>query len=770
MEGYFDLTLGDQLIMGKNDVDVSKYTDHLEQKDKEWNAAFSEYENTKGIKFCSKALIDQAIKAPYLLEGRVPIMEWLRGIDKDGTVYNNQIQTTVLVLHTILNNPGKSGIVMGPTMCGKTGTSNNCQFLAPIMTLLTGKKHVLVNLLPNKKSIQEQARDDWRRFWTFYSDILIKYKKSLTTFNKFYNELGLSNGPMQMLYPLCDDRSSGGGNIQRRSKSTMEILEKANKHRKDKEIRYIFLTDEIHDAARKNSIQARIYTELSHDLLAEQKGDIIIGFSATPWQSCNLSNVWMVYHKLTDLYCGLNIYNGVEIDPEVTCSRPLVYNPSQFHEKSGIDLSFISRSAFRDSSRFQKIKEKQRKKEQQRKQNIVKEGEPDLRKFNSHHEYKKTCFKSIAESINWCLIKQKPCGKIGKGLFLRFCTNNYDLIAFEEGLKKNGVHKSIKFLTYAGNNVKNKIYKVIMSDEHVKSGKPYVILLTGAGRMADRLPVEVKYYFDYTEQSNDTAILQGTYGRATGNNKGNPPPWVILTHKVAEQLKTYIKNNGVPYKKPHIDAVLVPKNGELLPAKTKSVQSIVMTKEHAKKNAKLLSVWNYCEKEIAGSIPKNNKRPRGNFFPNMWGVQFDEEFLTELENLFSEDVKILRPNELDDKGWGWARKTKDKSACKIGFRTADSTSSKNSNCTSSDRELPGGQKRDEENRYRLEMQMHVFPPKKQGRGMTPWKLAKIRFRLKEETKIHPNSLNGIILPNSRNYWDNHATPAERKKSFENSNS
>lgn len=755
MEGYIDLTLGDKLLTSIQRLDMNLFADHLEQKEKEWNAAFSQYDCTSGLRFSSKGPVLAARTVPQMFMSKVPVVEWLQG-DGEGTVYDTQIQTTVDALHQILENPGRSGVIIGPTMCGKTGTANNCQFLAPILTLLTGKMHVLINLLPNKRSIEEQAKDDWRRFLAFYSDCQIVHGDRKVSLGEFYQALSSADGPMSRLYPLADDRRSNRGNIHRRSKAAIKILEEFNEYRKGQDIRYVFLTDEVHEAARKDSIQSKIYDQIANDLQEDGRGDIIIGFSATPWQLTNLSKIWKVRHRLSDNYCGLNFFNGEKIDPDANCSRPRILCPVSFCAESGVDLSYVSRSAFRKSERFHEIRQRQRK-------NGPRLHEVDLRDYASHQDYKEDCFAAIAQSMNWCLVNGKPCGESGTGLFIRFCTNNDDLIEFENGLRRNGLKEDIKFLSYSGSNVRNKAYKFIMNDEHVKAGKPFVILVTGSGRMADRFPANIKYYFDFTETSNDTALIQGTHGRATGNNKGNPPPWVFFVGKLAEHLRGFINGMGVPFKKPHSDTVLLTEDGKPVP-RNENKHSIVMLYEHAEADPEIMGVWEWFEKEIVYSIP-NGDRPRGKgFYSGVWHDMFSEEFLSRLERLFGPHARILRPGELDagdgdpDAGWGWAKKDKDPTACKIGFRTAKGPASANSNLPS-DRDLPGGENRDKKNRWRLEIQAHVWPPQRRGRGWTNWKLVGIRFRLKERVTIYHTG--GMVLPNSKTYWENYTTQEER---------
>ena len=158
--GYIDLTLGEKALTSFQDIDMSEYAQHLKEKQKEWNSAFKEHESTKDLRFCAKDSIKIAKQMPHMLMGRVPVVEWLKG-DQEGTVWDTQIRTTVDILNSTLVNPGQSGVCIGPTMCGKTGTANNCQFIAPVLSMMTGIPHLMINLLPNKKSIEDQAKDDW---------------------------------------------------------------------------------------------------------------------------------------------------------------------------------------------------------------------------------------------------------------------------------------------------------------------------------------------------------------------------------------------------------------------------------------------------------------------------------------------------------------------------------------------------------------------------------------------------------------------------------
>jgi hypothetical protein len=738
-----DLTKGDEVPSLSGSVDHKGYVKHLREVEAEWN---------KWLKLAGIPLTFDASKAisaaEESVEERTHVYKYVKG-DKDGSIWPNQIRTTVDILARLLKEPGKSGVCIGPTSCGKTGTSNNCFWLGVAMWLITGKTYLLVSLLPNKVGIQRQATDEYRKFMALYGKCRLRNQRGTEmNLNRWMHDCFRSRTPIIR-------RSPG--------ESLGDIKKICKRARKFKAIAG-FLIDEIHWGAQKDGMQGRILKAVSKRLASLRARDIVIGFSATPWQVVGLSRFWKVGHRLSPGYVGFNFFNGHTIDPDVVCDPPNYMSCCDFAKVSGIkDFALIFRGMYRNKEQFERKKRK------------LGSALPA-----SHAVYKRRTETAIAAALNWCLIQKNPCNT--NGAVLRFPYCNQETRTLEENLRKYGLDPSIEVIHYTMEAVSSKVRRVIRNRRGAAENRPYVIIATGGARMADNFPPEVKYAFDFTERSGLTALIQGLLGRMCGNGKGNPVPWVILSDKAKQDVDLFVHHRGRPFRRP-------------IGNQTKNVygdfsaysrMSIEVRQSDCEEYEPLKKMWKMVSSIVERDVTSDQSRLRGAWYNNFWTTILTEDVLQLLELVksteFVQPIKILRPGELDAKGFGWA----DFDACstyrgnakmckrplptsitpiyrewngygKLGFRNAESLGSTNSNLhLRSDRFVADNN--DRGNPMVMEIQVHVDPPTSKK---DVCKLVAIKLRLKQPEIMATSPVSGeSILPTDHTFYGQFRTPEE----------
>lgn len=738
--GYIDRSKGIRASAAQPDS-LDTLISHLEKVEAWWNAAFKEF--GLPFHFSAQNYIGLCKMFPEMVRGEQGIRDFLVYQDKDGIAWANQIRTSVSILKKILENPGKSGICTGPTQSGKTGISHNCQWLAPAVYMATGTRLQILSLLPNKKGIEEQSQDESRKYNALYRKCSISYKDESWTLETYWHDVLGVHDPDLGYDPV------NATHIRRRCKGSVlsQIKETCAKAR-DAGHTIMFHMDEIQWGAETGGLQSQIM-DISSELAQLGGGDFLVGFSATPWQVIQLENFWKVGSKLTSEYVGFNFLNGEPIDPDVECKQPNYMSVRDFAQRiDWPEFRNIHRSAYNKKSAFEKLRKKQE-------QGRLKD---DRRFPATHGVYRRKVEQAIAVALNCCLVDQNLCQ--GKGAVVRLPIQNRDVETFKEGLIRAGLNSSIEVIIYTGEAVGQKIRRIIQRRAGAHENRPYLIIPTGAARMADNLPAEVKYFFDFSEESTLIALFQGLLGRACGFGKGHPVPWVILAAKPKKTVDRFVRTKGMPVSSPTNQVSLIGNGG------FGTTRSLTLRRARMAQDPDLAELWREMQ-AIVDTIPFDSKRPRpralkkGNWLPGFWSKYFSEGRLRKLETLagvsdevFLQPLHILRPGEVDEEGFGWARNGKLDNG-KLGFRNAGSDGSENSNLPS-DRFMPGGQTRSK-NKFRMEVQVHVDKPLYKG---GKWKLVAIRLRLGGETDY--GSYQPKFLPNSRCAYNRFLSEKEKR--------
>lgn len=757
--GFIDMANGEQEFPEKP-TNCAVYISHLKEVEKDWNRFFKKH-GLKGLSFSAKDAIKLARDFPHIVTGDAEVCDFIAG-DRDGRIWFTQIETTVMIIKQTLENSGRSGVCIGATVCGKTGTANNSSWIAPAIYLMTGQKCQSLYLVPNKKAIEAQAADEFKKFIALYGSCELIYKNEKgkerkITLKNYFTQILHSSEVMRELYDPTgpQSRDNNGSHIRRRARGSIfnqikDICEEAHKQN----VRVIFLTDELHWGAAENGMQWQIMDAASEGLLEEGYGDIVIGFSATPWQVANLSKFWKVRHKLYPNYVGFNMFNGEPLDPDVDCELPNYMSFEEFEDISEIkNFKNINRAAYNSKDSFEKQKKKQ-------KNGTSKDG----RQFPStHEEYVEQTEKAIVNALNWALVKKNPYK--GKGAVIRFPYKNIDAVAFEKMLRKRGLHEDIEVIIYTGLAVKSKIEKVIRRRKGAKENKPFVVIATGSLRMGDNIPgiLLVQYYFDFSEESNLVALFQGLLGRSCGNNYGHIPPLVVLSASATKTVNFYVRTMGLPPSLPSRD-VSAPTELNLVAGRGAPTSSITL-KAHrlAQSDCPLIKEAFKKLSEKLKPYLQPNMPFRGRFVPGFWSEIFTEDVLTAIEEkqlsdeIYVEPARILRPGERDATNETWRMQG---DSTFVGFRDSTKPASTNSNKRSdlrSDRFIQGGTSRKRSHSLgRLDVQLHVNRSKTR-----PGKIYAVRLRLNRPAKSLVRPINGV-LPNDRTGYNRFLTDEERK--------
>ncbi len=791
--GYFDITRGDKPFINECG-NIDYYFQHIKQVE----AIFDEALSSLGIRFNARDILSRSENG---LRGDQWIAKFIRGETK-GRIWPNQILTTVDIVKAILDNPGKSGICVGATLCGKTGTSNNCNWIPLILQLLTGERYILITLLPRSMALADQTSTERASFLSYYGDAELCYGEQVISLKRYFTQDLYNLFPSSIFNPSDQEANSSKSksNVIRRVKGQqnerfIEILKKAEEHN----AKIIFVIDESHYGAATDSVQDVMLNSKGAEVLKGHLGNIMVGFSATPWEHMNLINVWEVRHKLgyrgVSTYVGFNFMNGKPIDPTVKILQPNIMSLGDFSKEFKIEnLDMIVPGWYKKQTSFEKALTTQKKSIaniRRWKAFIRREGISNLLP-ESWEQYKELCHKGIAEAINFCLLK-KPFG--GRGLLMRFVPDNNIMQGeeFNSGIRKYLGHE-INILHYMQGKNEEAVEKAIKT---LPEDQPYVVFVTGSGRMGDLFPPEVKYGFDFARDMELTPLQQGIPGRMCGHLKGraengggfiNDLPLIVLSHRPKMVLDEFIESKGEAVKRPNNRVAIVGED-----RRGRSRHNVTIWREELEKDEMLKPIVDKIDKwlriHLKRPYAKHANRPivrRDNPFAiglnsvsilPIWEI-LSERVLRHIEDNYEKltgeivklPIELLRPTfdslNLDDEGYCYSSiLIRGRKLGRIGFRDVEKHSNvvggnsgdnKDSLNLISDT-LPASGNKKPLVAHRRELDLQIWIRKVQEGVFKFWQFRALRLRAVHTFKTGGNT---ATLPNDRAYTKDFRTEAE----------
>jgi hypothetical protein len=649
----------------------------------------------------------RVVNALAMEDESAEIARYCRGETGDeGTVRRNQVLTMWEVIAQIREHPGRSGTLVGSTQSGKTGTINNCiSMVAPILYSITGEKHFVVPIMPNRKGIVSQSEHELVIYNALYSLVQFSVKGdfiSSRSYNRILSESSPAGSSWKEALTL-----QGFSPRTSRKKSIDEIKRKfglADSHG----MKIIVISDEFHWGSDKNGVQAKYVDPV---LKVFNDGHIFLGVSATPYISHDIDTMFRVNHRLGEGYCGFNFCKGEVLDPDAEEVRaPKIVSFSEFASETGIPLDDVDRGAYYKYDQYVRYCKRRKK------------IEPEMECLD-YADYKVMVEQTVAAAVNHRLKGKRV------GMCLRFINNVERTDRFYEKLKPylDGSIEVVKY--YRAENIDCSIKEKLKRIDPTKS---VLILVCSCARMADSFPSSIRHYVEFVNKSTtDTACVQGLLGRSTGYGKSESV--FMAPDKEIELIRRWIRSKGQLMRSDSRVVGITEDSG----ANCRTTFKVSVRNNDARIVSKL---------RLLGDSISHLFHPRAErlkCYP-IWKI-FDSEFLGYLESL--SPVKLLRPGGVDYGGLKYALRgdNEGEGMGKIGIRKLDMYGKEQS-----DRSRPGGKERDSDH----VVQVHVSVPGQHvgGVGRGKYKVVSVNLRLAEV--YSPLHAGAEHLPSGKNMMDN----------------
>lgn len=616
-----------------------------------------------GIEFTLPA----RMKEPGHLRGDTKCQEYMTymdaGMHPDGILHDSQIETTCDTIKQILDNPTKCIVILGMMQCGKTGTAHGCHFVTPILYLLRGIKYYPISLTTNRKGQTEQTRDEYEMFLALYGGLEIRatepkkankvislnaYRDMAMSLKIYQNEImrGMLEDQIEIDPSVVDPRNQ---HVERTNNPRrIENIRKLCREAKRLGFKVLLIIDEVHwgagcsttiDEQEHGGVMDRMLSAIHANLKDEDDAHIFIGLSATPYALLFLDRVHVIYHRLGDGFCGANFFNGEVIDPDANTVMPRLASFADQGDRWHIPyLDGIDPNRFKDQYAYEKW----------------------CKKYKcevSWETYRTRCIKSMANAITIALQDGAVC--------LRFINNNstmgdvdHDGKAITSGSVLHRLQRQLEdvhIVAYNADKAKQKVKTVLRP--LIKKAKRILIVVTGAARMADAFPANVRTFLDFTNKSvHLTALLQGSYGRSHGYGKivNGVAPMVVMSDANVEALTGWIGQKGRMTQSVSHDTM------QTLGRSSNRVRQLTVGEKmgDSKVDAVLTKLRQTITDKMDGRltiVEARNKTFSGDArFVPVWEI-VNEEFLTYLEehvSLLWDDipgpVRFLRPGPLKE--------------------------------------------------------------------------------------------------------------------------
>lgn len=599
--------------LGSYDADLELVTDHLRQVGGYFTTALTEEiekrtsdiiaaqeSRGRGGAFMSQ-VAPFSVNAEHAIAGltkRNEVRRMAKLIRKGGKgLHLNQIKTLVASLIESSLELTKPGVVLGPMQSGKTGTAlAHALFLAPLMYALTRVKFYPMFLSTHLDQHATQTRNEFNAVLMLYGNLLLEVKDGIDTDitpGEYYNmvdafeasyrdskfiidsemneEFAAEPTPLQYREEvLRDELGNPFENINlvynRRSGPSVALLREKMAAATKRGFSLLLLVDEPQfgasgdlratDKTDRNgrtkyagTVIRQIMADINEELLQADGKHMAILFSATPFDSFNMANVWKVRSYLSPNYVGYNCWLGEKIDPTVWFRTPKLRSFDEIAEETSMpDIAELKSLLVKPGGKSKKPSQV----------DFTRGGPAVLALLNFLTEERAEVANEIRDERPDLNDRLDAMLQGIAGGCIRFVNDNPQTDAIIDATKLEDFYQVFRY--YGGNyedEQGNALPADIVLDTKYdpSNPKPPLFVVTNGARMGDNIPRIVEFYIDLSESSSDlNALLQGLNGRACGESKFLSQ--VVLSEKPIGRLRDYIHTMGVPVGKasPHAES------------------------------------------------------------------------------------------------------------------------------------------------------------------------------------------------------------------------
>ena len=520
---------------------VTQFRDHIAHVTSAFDEAAQEFE--LGVRLSADFLFSSPANYLYLAE------TYANKPDDTGVLHEQQLKTALKVVKQLLDEPNRSGVVLGAMQSGKTTTALALQFAGPIIYRHRGTPVTPLYLVTSHTSHAHQTKVELNNFLQYYDMLAVvpstgrntrplapskNLKESfveaptLRMYRNYYAK------PFQeaLEVPSLDDF------VRRRTwgQNTVKIAETVEKIAA-KDCIPLMIVDEPQFGAgdhvridpdtqmvvQVECVFARILNEIEKRLKIAKDQHFFVAISATPFELGSLDTLWHVPQVLGDDYVGFNFNpsdTAQAIDPNANIRPPRVLGMSAFANEHSVPFfADINMNAYEKPAAFARFARR-----------IAFQG--------NHDDYRRACRDAI-EAVLVSLVRNESKSGKAFGVCLRLVNNNRRVTDI---LAETDLARHFDILPYYGEKPDASVKKEILDRKH--ADKPFLVLVTNRARMGDAFPRDVKYFFEFATRFTDVnSMMQGLIGRACGYRKEST---VVVSDVNYRLLQALINTNGVP--------------------------------------------------------------------------------------------------------------------------------------------------------------------------------------------------------------------------------
>lgn len=484
-------------------------------------------------------------------------------------IHPEQLETAAEAIARTVNDPGRSGLILGALQSGKTGTAFSMLFAAPIHYMISGEKYVPLFMTTNQKNHLDQTRLAMHGFFDLYGNLKLRrtgefdeiaQRSLIEHYAEAGNDFAIVDGepysdPMSLrdytdgvmgdLYPGEDSISKIVEALTFKRVQGREIssIESYCNMARERGYAVMMLIDEPQFGASaattrrsgvyKECLMSQIFERIDGQFFDTRSPNFFVGLSATPFDTYGMKNFFRIHQKLGYGYIGPNGFDGRAIDPNHVERLPEMESFSEISKRPGLkhfeDIAYLlgnTTETVKGKESF-KITNPDGTKRNPKGLELLAHGVDILRTVIDSEVLPLTADRSEEE------------GPVGALLRISNTNSRTDLILSE--LELDDTYNVIKLYGRESGNdasdVKRRIWEATRNDK-----RPYLVVVVGKGRMGDAFPASCEVGIDLTQNPADqNSVLQGTFGRMCGYKKRSK---VIFSNRAKEMVMDYCETKG----------------------------------------------------------------------------------------------------------------------------------------------------------------------------------------------------------------------------------